>query len=219
LQSLEARLHGVTGVLRVLAEHHGEAGALLKRVKANPDKRMDLWPKIREELGSHEKGEIAEVYPVHSLEARLHGLTGVFRVLAEQHGEAGALLKRAAADPDKRMALWPKIREELSSHEKGEMAEVYPVLRQFVETRAIAEHHDREAGELSSLIERIDQTSPSSDDWSRFFEQLVDMVEHHVEEEEHEIFPKAQKVIGAERSKEIEPRFLAAKKAAIGSRA
>ncbi|HEY0195721.1 MAG TPA: hemerythrin domain-containing protein [Kofleriaceae bacterium] len=151
----------------------------------------------------------------HSIDARLHGLTGVFRVLAEQHGEAGALLKRIKADPDKRTDLWPTVRQELTSHEKGELAEVYPVLRQFAETRELAEQHDREAGELSQLIEKIDQTSPSSGDWNRFFEQLVDMVEHHVEEEERDIFPRAQQVIGADRAKELEPRFLAAKKAAI----
>lgn len=156
---------------------------------------------------------------VHSMEARLHGLTGVFRVLAEEHGEAGALLKRIKANPDKRMDLWPKVRQELTSHEKGEMAELYPVLRQFAETRSIAEHHDREAGELSSLIERIDQTAPSSGEWDRFFEQLVDMVEHHVDEEEKDIFPKAQQVIGADRAKEIEPRFLAAKRAAVAKSA
>ena len=56
-------------------------------------------------------------------------------------------------------------------------------------------------------------TSPSSEEWGRFFEQLVDMVEDHVKEEEGDIFPKAQKVIGADRAKQIEPRFLAAKKA------
>lgn len=156
---------------------------------------------------------------VHSLEARLHGLTGVFRVLAEQHGEAGALLERVKADPDKRMALWPTIRQELTSHEKGELATVYPVLRQFAETRPMADRHDAEAGELSSLIERIDQTSPSSDEWSRFFEQLVTMVEDHVEEEEREIFPEAQKVIGADRAEELAPRFLAAKRAAVAPHA
>jgi hypothetical protein len=150
---------------------------------------------------------------VKSVEARLHGLVGVFRTLSEQHGEVGALLKRVNGHAEKRADLWPKIRQELVSHEKGELREVYPVLREFAETRALADRHETEAGELSALIDRINSTATASEDWGRFFEQLVQMVEHHVEEEERDIFPKAQQVIGAARAKEIEPKFLAAKRA------
>lgn len=149
---------------------------------------------------------------VKAVEARLHGLVGVFKTLSEQHGEAGALLKRVKSDPDKRAELWPKIRQELVSHEEGELREVYPVLREHPETRAMADRHQAEAGELSSLIDRIHEAEIASEEWGRFFEQLVRTVENHVQEEEKEIFPKAQQVIGAARAKELEPRFLAAKR-------
>lgn len=149
---------------------------------------------------------------VKSMEARLHGLVGVFKTLAEQHGEVGSLMKRVKNDADKRAELWPKIRMELVSHEKGELREVYPVLRELPETRALADRHEAEATELSSLIDRINTTPIASEEWGRFFEQLVTMVESHVEEEENDIFPNAQKAIGHERAKELEPRFLAAKK-------
>jgi len=145
----------------------------------------------------------------------MHGLTGVFRTLAEQHGEVSALMRRVVGHADKRMDLWPKIRQELLSHERGELDEVYPALRQFAETRGLADRHQQEAGELSSLIEQINRATPASDEWSRFFEQLVTMVEQHAEEEERDIFPKAQKVLGPDRAKQLEPRFLAAKKSAV----
>jgi len=145
------------------------------------------------------------------LGARMHGLQGVFRTLAEQHGEVAALLKRVQGDDQKRAELWPKIRQELMSHEQAELREVYPALRERVETRALADHHDREAGELSVLIGQLDATPPSSSEWGALFDQLVTRVEHHVHEEEHDIFPRAQDVIGVERAKQLEPRFLAAK--------
>jgi len=143
--------------------------------------------------------------------ARMHGLVGVFKTLAEQHGEVSALLKRVQGDAQKRAELWPKIRQELMSHEQGEMREVYPALRERAETRALADHHDREAGELSALIGQIDATPTSSSEWGALFDQLITKVEHHVQEEEHDIFPKAQDVLGIERAKQLEPRFLAAK--------
>lgn len=149
---------------------------------------------------------------VKGAEARLRGLVGVFKVLSEEHGEAGALLKRVKRDPAKRGELWPTIRQELVSHEKAELRELYPVLREHEQTRALADRHEAEAGQLSALIDRIDAAELSSADWGHLFDQLVDQVEQHVKEEEGEIFPKAQEVIGAARAKELEPRFLAAKK-------
>lgn len=149
---------------------------------------------------------------VKGLEARMHGLVGVFKALAEQHGEAGALLKRVASDDGKRAELWPKIRQALTSHEKAELRELYPVLHERAETRALAQQHDHEAGLLSTLVDRIDATAMSSPEWSRLFAQLVEMVEHHVREEEDAIFPRAQDVLGVERAKELEPRLVAAQK-------
>jgi hemerythrin superfamily protein len=149
-----------------------------------------------------------------AVEARLRGLVGVFKTLAEEHGEAGALLKRMKSDPAKRAELWPKIRQELLSHEKGELREVYPVLREYAETRALADRHDREANELSATIERLQAAGFESAEFGPLLDRLIDLVEHHVQEEERDIFPKAQDAIGADRARELEPLFLSAKKQA-----
>ena len=149
---------------------------------------------------------------VKGAEARLRGLVGVFKVLSEQHGEAGALLKRVQRDPARRAELWPKIRRELVSHEMAELRELYPVLREREETRALADRHEAEAGQLSALIDRIHATEMSSAEWGQLFDQLAEQVEQHVKEEEGEIFPKAQQAFGAARAKEIEPQFLATQK-------
>ena len=77
--------------------------------------------------------------------ARRDGLRGVFTTLAEQHTEVATLLDRVEADPSKRASLWPKIRIELISHERGELRVVYPVLREHVETEQLADQHDADA--------------------------------------------------------------------------
>jgi hemerythrin superfamily protein len=146
---------------------------------------------------------------VKGMEARLHGLIGVFKTLSEQHGEAGSLLKRVKGDPDKRSELWPKIRQALVSHEKGELAEVYPVLREYPELRGFADRHEAEAGQLSAQIERIHATAMSTETWTQLFDQLCTMVDQHVAEEQNQIFPKAQEVIGAARAEQLAPVFLA----------
>ncbi|TMQ13574.1 MAG: hypothetical protein E6J90_28220 [Deltaproteobacteria bacterium] len=62
---------------------------------------------------------------VKGVKARLDGLVGVFKTLAEQHGEVKVLLKRLQDKPEKKPELWPEIRRELLSHERGELRVVY----------------------------------------------------------------------------------------------
>ncbi|HKB80275.1 MAG TPA: hemerythrin domain-containing protein [Thermoanaerobaculia bacterium] len=164
-------------------------------------------PNRMEEMASKAMGKAKEG------KAAATGLTGVFRTLAEQHGEVSALLKRAKSsdDPARRTELWQKIRVELLSHERAEMREVYPVLREYAETRTLAEHHDREAKELESMISRLDGTDTHSDAWSDLLSKIADAVQHHATEEETEIFPTAQDTIGKPEAEKLDSKFLAAK--------
>lgn len=148
-----------------------------------------------------------------AMQARLDGVVGVFKTLTEQHGEVEALLSRVKHDADKRQDLWPKIRTELRSHERAEVQEVYPALRDRHQEplSALADQHDAEATELEQLIRRLDLIEITSDAWGKLFEQLVDTVVTHATEEETEIFPLAQSVLGEARAKQLDKKFLAAK--------
>ena len=137
------------------------------------------------------------------------GLTGVFKTLAKQHSEAGTLLKKAEgiSEPGKRAEEWKKIRVELLSHEKSEMREIYPVLRQHSETKSLAEQHDREAKDLESMIMQLDKTDASSSEWLNLLKKITDGVQRHAKEEENEIFPKAQQAIGKAEAERLDARF------------
>ena len=148
---------------------------------------------------------------IKRVRARRDGLHGVFRTLAEQHTEVATLIDRVEADPSKRAALWPKIRIELLSHERGETREVYPVLREHTETERLADQHDAEAMDLEELVDQLDDADPDSDDWAALFDQLAGTVLDHAEQEELLIFPLAQRVLGDQLVKELDANFRAAK--------
>jgi hemerythrin superfamily protein len=148
---------------------------------------------------------------VKGVKARLEGLVGVFQTLAEQHGEVAVLLERAKSGPDKRAALWPTIRMELLSHERGELREIYPLLRMFPETRALADAHDDEARELEQLISMLDDTPFGSSEWGVQLDRLTEIVLAHAKDEENNIFPQAQRLLGDERAQQINEKFLLAK--------
>ena len=147
-----------------------------------------------------------------SIKATFAGLHGVFKTIAKQHGEVAALLKRAQSGDDKFAELWPQLRVELLSHEKAEVREVFSVLRVRPSLATLAAHHDEEATELESMIKKLDALSPSADGRTSLFDTLVSTVLHHAEEEENEIFPKAQDAIGVEDAARLDEAFQSAKR-------
>jgi Hemerythrin HHE cation binding domain len=161
-----------------------------------------------------EKAASEAMGAVKDVKATLKGLTGVFKHLMEEHGKVGALIKRVGMTSDRavRAELYPTIRSELLAHETGELKAVYPVLAQYPETSDIAAAHAREAGELRDAIAEVDAQATSDAGWVPAFKRLAALVDKHVAEEEGDYFPKAQKVIGDERAKELLPLFEAAKK-------
>jgi hemerythrin superfamily protein len=149
---------------------------------------------------------------VKSFKARIAGLTGVWRTLAEQHGEVAVLMERAKASDEKFTELWPTIRRELVSHEKAEVREVFPTLRTSSATRSLADHHDAEANQLEYLIGKIDELAIGAQERRDTFQKLIDTVLHHAKEEENEIFPKAQEAFGKEVAERLDEKFKATKK-------
>lgn len=154
---------------------------------------------------SHGMGKLKAV------KARLAGLVGVFKALAEQHGEVIVLLERARASDEKFAQLWPTIRRELLSHENAELRALYPVLRTREETRKLADHHDAEASEMEAMIAAIDELAIATPERRHIYQRLVDAVSHHARDEESHVFPRAQKAIGKQEAEAMEARLLAEK--------
>jgi hemerythrin superfamily protein len=160
--------------------------------------------------------EAKTVGTAHAVKAGFNGLRGVFLHLAQEHGEVGALMKRVSKhpDPEQRREHYPHIRAELLSHERGETAEVYPVLAGFDATRNIAIAHAQQAQLLDAAISAVDAQDFGSAEWGPAFDRLLALVEAHVAEEEDHFFPEAQAVIDERQSKALLTRYEAAKQAA-----
>jgi hypothetical protein len=141
---------------------------------------------------------------------RKEALAGVFERLAEQHTEIVALMKSLQKDPEDE-DLWEEIREELLSHERGELRELFPVLRQYEALAEMADDHDDDASELEDLVLRIDELDDPEERIS-LFRELAEAVQRHADDEETRIFPKALEVLGDDEAQELEERYLEAQK-------
>jgi len=164
-------------------------------------------PNSIEQLGVKAAGTVKAV------KAGFNGLRGVFLHLAEEHGEVAAMMKHVSKSNDAqvRREHFAKIRRELLSHERAELAEVYPPLSQQEGTRDVAVLHAQEAAQLESAIDAVDALDPATQAWGLAFERLFALVQQHVEEEEKDFFPKAQAAIGEEAAEALLKRYEAAK--------
>ncbi|HET7543121.1 MAG TPA: hemerythrin domain-containing protein [Polyangiaceae bacterium] len=150
-----------------------------------------------------------------AVKAGLNGLRGVFLHLAEEHGELAALMKELSKSRDAqvRREHYPEIRAKLLAHEHAELSEVYSVLDSEDTREWVALHH-QEAANLETALRALDALNPESDAWGLAFDRLFTLVAQHVDQEEQELFPKAQAALGEEAAQALLTRYEAAKGAA-----
>ncbi|MCE3044744.1 hemerythrin domain-containing protein [Legionella sp. 16cNR16C] len=86
------------------------------------------------------------------------------------------------------------IAQELLVHAHSEQETFYKFLAQHPSTRELAEHGKKEHVEIEEQINIVNH-SWGSEQWVQAVLKLKEIVEHHVKEEEGEIFKKAKKVI------------------------
>lgn len=139
----------------------------------------------------------------------------LFKVLKEDHEKASGLMKKIADSSENavktREKNFEELKNELQAHTAAEEEILYPALQEHEETRAIALEAIEEHRLVEQLIDELDAMDVSSEEWTAKFTVLKENVEHHVEEEEDEMFKKARKVLGKDDIEELGQRFQEAK--------
>ena len=111
----------------------------------------------------------------------------------------------------------PDICRELTIHAEIEEAVFYPAIRDCVEmldvNEAYEEHHV-----AKFLIGELEAMDPDDDYYEAKAVVLMEAVEHHIEEEEGELFPDVREALGRNRLQEIGLALLEAKEAATAGR-
>lgn len=147
------------------------------------------------------------------------GLAGVFGKLVEQHRHLTGMLQRAerCPEPTQRQELWIEIRRHLLSHERGEVLELYPALEGYDAARDIIARHSHQAEEIESVINDLAAVDYDSEEWTDRLKDVLALFEEHVEEEEAELFPRAQEILGEQVAAELEERFVSAQREVLNT--
>ena len=98
-----------------------------------------------------------------------------------------------ARDTDRKKALADKICLELRIHMQIEEEIFYPTSREFLKDEDIVDEAVVEHAAAKDLMDEIEGMEPTDDLYEAKMTVLQEQIEHHVEEEETEYFPKVKK--------------------------
>lgn len=123
----------------------------------------------------------------------------IFEALRESHDRQRRLLSELVAthgDSQHRERLFAAVKAELVHHENAEERYFYKPLMAYDMTQETARHSVAEHHEIDELIEALEATDYSSPAWLNSAKKLEDLVSHHLQEEEREVFQLAGRVLG-----------------------
>ena len=134
------------------------------------------------------------VNKVKSLTARATmNAEDVRALLSKDHEEAKALAKQMqeAESMPRRMALLSKLKPALTAHSRAEEKVVYDALlgvRTADESHELADEGYVEHSLVDELLATLASARMSGDRWKAHAKVLYELLDHHVEEEESDIF-------------------------------
>ena len=149
-----------------------------------------------------------------------------FTLLKQDHQTVADLLEKIDKTTERglktREELFTRVKTELDVHAKIEEEVFYPALENEEETRDITLEAFEEHRLVKQLLSELESMPKDDEQWTAKFTVLKEQIEHHVEEEEGEMFTKARKVLSKEDQEALGERLEEAKqneKRALGAQA
>jgi len=137
----------------------------------------------------------------------------VIKLLESDHREVEDLFGKAeSADGAAKQETVAKIASELTLHAEVEEHIVYPAMRDAGLTD-IVEESEQEHAKVKELIAQLESMDAATNEVDSLLAELKNNVEHHVEEEESEGFPKFRDAVDSSKLEQLGAEVEQAKKA------
>lgn len=138
----------------------------------------------------------------------------ILELIEQDHRKVESLFEemKKTKDSKKSMKLFNEIYKELNLHAKAEELVFYPAMREYDETAEYIEEAEEEHEDAEALLEEMKEFNPKDDEFKEKLEELVEAIQHHVKEEESEIFEAVRKCMDEKQLNTLGEEFQAAKK-------
>lgn len=134
-----------------------------------------------------------------------------FTLLKTDHKKVADIMEKIDSTTERgvktREKLFTQLKTELDAHARIEETIFYPELEKADETHDITLEAIEEHRLVKQLLGELQNMDKKSEEWTARFTVLKENVEHHVEEEEGEMFPKARKVLSEEQAEILGTRM------------
>lgn len=145
----------------------------------------------------------------------------IFDLLIEDHAKVKGLLAQVQETGDgaekTRDKLLAEIKKDLEIHAKFEEQVFYPKARATTGLEDVIEDSLEEHSEAKELLSKLEAMNSTSEEWLSTIEELTDAVEHHAQDEEEKLFPKARKTMEKADAEAMGEQYLKVKQKALAS--
>jgi hemerythrin-like domain-containing protein len=122
-----------------------------------------------------------------------------FNLLKADHRKVEELFSQLeSASGQAKMRVFEQIKTELELHTHIEEKFFYPALEKPKQTHELTLEAYEEHDVVKKLLQQMSRAKSATEEWEAQGKVLQENVEHHVEEEENELFPKAEAALSEE---------------------
>lgn len=137
-------------------------------------------------------------------------MTDIFTRLKQDHDRHREMLDRVAdtsGDSTERREAFEALRIDVSAHANAEEQSLYAEMLSRPELQDKGRHSVAEHKEADEYFEDLVEMDFDNTGWLTRFKTLKDRLEHHMDEEENEIFAAAKKDLSDQRAIELAKIF------------
>ena len=133
-------------------------------------------------------------------------------LLKNDHRQVEKLFKEIEKGDGNREKLFKELKDELDVHAQIEEQLFYPAVRDAKQTHEIVLESFEEHKQVKMVLMDLEKADKNTEHWLAGLKVLMEDVQHHVGEEENELFPKVKdKVLSKEQLDDLGKRMEAMK--------
>jgi len=140
-------------------------------------------------------------------------------LLTQDHDQVKTLLtkldkttERAEKGRERGLAT---LKTQLQAHETVEEEIFYPALKRFAQAKDVVLEAYEEHDVVDTIMKELEATSYEDEAWTAKFTVMKENLEHHIEEEEGEMFDQARQVMSDDELAELGEEMAARKEALL----
>jgi Hemerythrin HHE cation binding domain len=142
-------------------------------------------------------------------------------LLKQDHRDMKKLLEKLDSTTERgvktREELFARIKKEMIAHEAIEEEIFYPALKKHAEAKEIVLEGYEEHHVVDLLLGELEQVSFDDETWGAKASVMKENVEHHIEEEEDDMFEKAEDLLDDDELESLGEQMEKRKKEVLGS--